>query len=839
MIVNKYQGNGGGGGGSYVLPTATANRLGGIKVGSGVTITNDGTLSAEEATVIDLAVLSAMTSADRVAFWDEVYGKVSDGKSVFMKGLVYGEADRTAILPVVSFRPETSAVTHEGGNIFFGAKGDTDNIYFHINFGSDGSINPTDGMVKTFIAGKASAETLGLVKVGSGLTIDASGVLSATGGGSSDAYILNAVSELPESANTGDVVALYQEAHSSLPSGITYEGRSDFGSNQDRTGVRYIIPSDISLPGPENPLFLGNVSTDDNYYYFGMYAFNDSEYGVTFALSSDGDMETAWCAYDEGMELPADFECYVNYYESGNSRVYEVYTLYVPIAFYNLPSNVPEIIGVYQYDGSDWMKSGIAPATDEDLGGIIVGDGLSVDGNGVLSVPTASKNNLGIVKVGSGLTINSSGLLSVSSNAEVGALKGMQKYPSVNPQQSTDIGKVVSRIAQYGNYVSFRTDRVDYESGDPVFSLESGNFWVEVSTENSSYFKIDCGDNDSGDTFYLGDDPEITQNSALTGNYVFTAELSGNYFMLNVRDFSTENVIRISKDWITQSQSAAGVNVGGNTSYEFEGLQVYKGQDGWQPVVKTPRVIFLNKLTEQERILLYNELASKYDYNANSWTSAFTQDDYAFYIDLRDANDQQAYNVNDQYEGFFPMQVNRMHPSDYGGGAFFSGVEADRVGQGILINIRFVITYDGQVDKGIWWNNPGATPEYVFDLDITSAGTIVSDANWEAVGDAGKWSRLAMRYYYDTGWEGWQAFGTAPVKWVYDYITEVNSEVKLYYILTADVPINGTIYTGVWGVLQDHWYGNGDLLGPKLISWTSGSTITDPSYPPYVPQPNV
>ena len=50
MIVNKYQGNGGGGGGSYVLPPATANRLGGIKVGSGLTITNDGTLSASGGT---------------------------------------------------------------------------------------------------------------------------------------------------------------------------------------------------------------------------------------------------------------------------------------------------------------------------------------------------------------------------------------------------------------------------------------------------------------------------------------------------------------------------------------------------------------------------------------------------------------------------------------------------------------------------------------------------------------------------------------------------------------------------------------------------------------------
>ena len=36
----------GGGGGSYVLPTATVNRLGGIKVGTGLEVEEDGTLSA-------------------------------------------------------------------------------------------------------------------------------------------------------------------------------------------------------------------------------------------------------------------------------------------------------------------------------------------------------------------------------------------------------------------------------------------------------------------------------------------------------------------------------------------------------------------------------------------------------------------------------------------------------------------------------------------------------------------------------------------------------------------------------------------------------------------------
>ena len=51
MIIDFYNNNGGGGGGgSYTLPTATANRLGGVKVGSGLTVENDGTLNVSGGT---------------------------------------------------------------------------------------------------------------------------------------------------------------------------------------------------------------------------------------------------------------------------------------------------------------------------------------------------------------------------------------------------------------------------------------------------------------------------------------------------------------------------------------------------------------------------------------------------------------------------------------------------------------------------------------------------------------------------------------------------------------------------------------------------------------------
>ena len=44
MIVNKFGGNGGGG---YVLPVASQSTLGGVKIGSGISIDSGGTISAE------------------------------------------------------------------------------------------------------------------------------------------------------------------------------------------------------------------------------------------------------------------------------------------------------------------------------------------------------------------------------------------------------------------------------------------------------------------------------------------------------------------------------------------------------------------------------------------------------------------------------------------------------------------------------------------------------------------------------------------------------------------------------------------------------------------------
>lgn len=242
-----------------------------------------------------------------------------------------------------------------------------------------------------------------------------------------------------------------------------------------------------------------------------------------------------------------------------------------------------------------------------------------------------------------------------------------------------------------------------------------------------------------------------------------------------------------------------------------------------------PEVVILNKLTEQERLALYNTINSYYDQNTQSFTTAWTEDLYAFYIDLRTHDDQEDYGTNDKYEGFFPMQVNRVHPSDYGGAVFFSGVEASREGNGILINIRYVITVDGGFDKGTWWNTPSSDPTMQFNLRINSDGTIANDQDWSSISDSNNAGRVVMQYYEGTQYG--DIYSEGKVKWVNMYPTTYNGETKWYWIWAADICVGTTMYSGVWGMIQDQWYASGDVP-PQLLQWTSGATYESQTYPP-------
>lgn len=123
----------------------------------------------------------------------------------------------------------------------------------------------------------------------------------------------------------------------------------------------------------------------------------------------------------------------------------------------------------------------LPPATTTTLGGIIVGDNLSVDSNGVLSthapytLPNASSTTLGGIRVGSNLSIDSNGTLSAA-------------YTAGNGIDITD--GIISSTAKGGTVLYFRDESNIYkfyrDSGyadsvsynEMVQMLEDGNVQV-------------------------------------------------------------------------------------------------------------------------------------------------------------------------------------------------------------------------------------------------------------------------------------------------------------------------------------------------------------------------
>ena len=277
------------------------------------------------------------------------------------------------------------------------------------------------------------------------------------------------------------------------------------------------------------------------------------------------------------------------------------------------------------------------------------------DGGGSYVLPVASSDTLGGVKIGSGLTMSGDTL-----NANPGG------YTLPTASENV-LGGV-----KIGSGITIDENGVISAAGGAPSDYNAVKEQVSANTQNIETL--------SGVTSGLTEALSGKQGTLSAGNGI---DLSGN---------------------------TVSVKVG-------EGLAFSGGTLIVSGTSSNTKVVMLNKLSQQERLDLYNELSSLYDYNANGWSSAYTEDMYTFYLDLRTYADQADAQTVDRYEGFYPMECCRMHPTDYGGAAFFTGVEQDREGNGNLICIRFVIDYQGNADgPSTWWNNPPG--------DIPSIGTV-------------------------------------------------------------------------------------------------------------------
>jgi hypothetical protein len=174
VVVSGGIGPQGPAGGNYTLPAATTSTLGGIIVGSNLTVTADGTLSATGGGAVSSVAgrtgAVTLTTADisglgSLATQSGTFSGTSSGTNT---------GDQTITL--------TGDVTGSGTGSFaatLAASGATAGTYTSVTVDTKGRVtsgtNPAGYSLPT-----ASASVLGGIKIGSGLSIDAGGVVTAS-----------------------------------------------------------------------------------------------------------------------------------------------------------------------------------------------------------------------------------------------------------------------------------------------------------------------------------------------------------------------------------------------------------------------------------------------------------------------------------------------------------------------------------------------------------------------------------------------------------------------------------------------------------------------------------
>lgn len=195
----------------YSLPTAAANTLGGVKVGSGLTIDGNGVLSVsgESSSGPVIVDLDALTQQERAALYQTLWTVSGSANEEYLFFAKFNEieANTPLFLQVQNFNPDDY-----GGSIFLCGASSIRHLssviityrYVLIN---DGTFEKDRG-VYDISKSIASAQSLGEIRVGSGLTIDQDGILSVSGGSSSGPEIIDL-----DALSQAEILALYTELY--------------------------------------------------------------------------------------------------------------------------------------------------------------------------------------------------------------------------------------------------------------------------------------------------------------------------------------------------------------------------------------------------------------------------------------------------------------------------------------------------------------------------------------------------------------------------------------------------------------------------------------------------
>lgn len=397
----------GGGGGGYVLPPATTSVLGGVIVGTGLSVNSSGVISNNNPTPYSLPAASASGLGGVI---------VGTGLSVNLSGVISGAIASSSSLGMI--KTGTGLTVAPDGTVSVAAAvvpGSSGQMIYNnsSSYGATQRLSYSETN-RTLMVGLQD-ETFAIVGGASQNTTSFGGNLIIQGGVGQSTFSTQGVKagnvtlaggDAPSGGFGGDVNI--RTGVSSAGSGTLYLS-TGAGTTAER--LRIIPTGAWGLSGA-NYGTAGQVLTS-----------NGSSSPPTWTTVSGGG--GSGTVTSVGLTMPTGFTV-------GSSPVTTSGTIAVTTALNGIVAGngsgftTVTVGSGLSYTGGTLSATGgsytLPPATTSVLGGVIVGTGLSVNSSGVISntnptpysLPIASASTLGGIKVGSGLAIATDGTLSVS-----------------------------------------------------------------------------------------------------------------------------------------------------------------------------------------------------------------------------------------------------------------------------------------------------------------------------------------------------------------------------------------------------------------------------------------
>ena len=488
------------------IEPATADTLGGVKIGSGVNVTQDGTISvtpyddtavrqdittlqASAHTHSNKSVLDNTTASYTIAEQTKLAGLQNysdfvgtDGSTAGTHGLVpapettddgkYLAADGTWKTVPSSYQLPPATTLTLGGVI----------IGNGVNVDANGTISVTPYSLPT-----ASASTLGGIKVGTGLSIDQDGILSADG---SIEYRAGAGISI-ETASSGDP-STYDTTH-------PYYSDTQTSAILDCPGRRRTYTRTTTNPAYVVISRVKNTGGSPNYWYT-VYVISKN-INDTLCNFLDSDHFSGRSSTADAVSVTIDGTTwYGNGYMISLGDINPVGDVNEVVPYFeseetSATDTVAAILDyIYSDDTSKYIvNTGVLDVTKNASGNLVVskesGD-TTITLPQEYTLPIASANDLGGVIIGDGITVDENGVISASG--------GSKEYLAGDGISIVTGGQIVTDLssANWGNYA-------DMYDGQRSPTYDSRTFKLRyLHIEPGTQFKIKLTPADPNDTIY-------------------------------------------------------------------------------------------------------------------------------------------------------------------------------------------------------------------------------------------------------------------------------------------------------------------------------------------------